>query len=84
MASISGRVLDADGLPVADANVMIIESTAPHVDIAQVTGPDGRFSLLDLDPGGYHIRAHLPDGTHVETHVGLSHESDEESRELRP
>lgn len=82
MASISGRVLDANGLPVADANVMIVGSTAPHVDIAQVTDSEGRFSLRDLAPGDYRIRAQLPDGTHVEIDAGLAHESDAVSHDL--
>ncbi|NNF64912.1 MAG: carboxypeptidase regulatory-like domain-containing protein [Acidimicrobiia bacterium] len=83
MASISGRVLDVDGYPVAEATVLITESSEPHVDIAQVTDPDGRFSLRDLAPGDYRIEAHLPGGERAEIHVGLTYESDEVSHDLR-
>lgn len=74
MAAISGRVLDRDGFPVADATVMIAESTASHIDIAQITDESGRYSLTDLEPGEYRIAAYFPDGDTLEIAVTLAND----------
>ncbi|MFA5134618.1 MAG: carboxypeptidase-like regulatory domain-containing protein [Patescibacteria group bacterium] len=48
------EVLDADGAPVADANVHVTNSTVvPNVDIAMSTDSFGRLLLLDLEPSQY-------------------------------
>lgn len=55
--TISGRVVNADGQPVAGVTVTIEESSQPHRDIGAVTGPDGSFRLHGLRPGSYMLAA---------------------------
>ena len=55
-------MLDGDGEPLAGATVMIVESSAPHPDIAQITEEPGTFRFDGLRAGSYTIAAHLPDG----------------------
>jgi hypothetical protein len=51
-----GRVIDADGRPVAGAFVSVTWGTAPTPDIARKTGDDGAFQV-GLPPGKFRIRA---------------------------
>ena len=57
---LSGRVLDRKGDPVAGAAVYIMEGPVPTPDIAQLTGPDGRFSLGLPAAGRYRIGVTAP------------------------
>ena len=52
---IAGRVLDPDGRPVSGATVIVEGPTA--VPQTVVTDGDGRFTLTDLNPGRYRLRA---------------------------
>jgi hypothetical protein len=51
-----GRVIDAEGRPVAGAFVSVTWGTAPTPDIARKTGNDGGFQV-GLPPGKFRIRA---------------------------
>jgi hypothetical protein len=51
-----GRVIDADGRPVAGAFVSVTWGTAPMPDIARKTGEDGVFQV-GLPPGKFRIKA---------------------------
>ena len=53
-ASIGGRVIASDGMPVADARVMIVDGP-PHTDIAALTSNDGRFRFDNLCSGTYKV-----------------------------
>jgi len=57
MATISGRVVDAQGRRVAGARVYFSSSPVPIPDIARVTGDDGTFSLEAPSPGAYELSA---------------------------
>jgi len=50
-SSISGRVLDANGQPVAGATVQIVHEPSGTTKIT-TTGPDGRYSSQGLRVGG--------------------------------
>jgi hypothetical protein len=50
---VAGRVIARDGNPVSGAVVMFSASPVPVPDVAQVTGPDGRFTLAAPEPGRY-------------------------------
>ena len=51
--SVSGRIIDKDGIPLPSATVLLLN----HVDSTYVTGtasgPDGRFEFLNLKPDNY-------------------------------
>jgi hypothetical protein len=51
-----GRVIDADGRPVAGAFVSVTWGTAPTPDIARKTGDNGVFQV-GLPPGQFRIKA---------------------------
>lgn len=51
-----GRVLDAEGRPVAGALVSVVWGTAPTGDIGRRTNAEGAFQV-GLGPGRYRIRA---------------------------
>ena len=59
---VRGRVVGAAGEPVADALVVIVESSVPVPEIALQSDADGRFAL-SLPPGRFTLRAHGPGGT---------------------
>ena len=54
-ATISGRVVDAAGRPVAGATVYTVSAPVPMPDIAALTDGDGRFSVAAPVPGRYEI-----------------------------
>lgn len=51
-----GRVVDADGRPVAGALVAVVWGTAPTRDIGRRTNGEGAFQV-GLEPGRYRIQA---------------------------
>jgi len=53
---IVGRVVDAEGEPVEEAQLLITEGPT-HPDIAALTASDGRFALGGLAAGTYRLRA---------------------------
>lgn len=57
-----GRVVDADGRPVADAAVMIVAGPSPVPDLAAMTDGDGWFAFGGLPGGRWTICASAPDG----------------------
>jgi protocatechuate 3,4-dioxygenase beta subunit len=57
MATISGRVIDADGRAVAGARVMVTEAPGPVPDMAMLTDAAGRFVISAGQPGRYTIAA---------------------------
>jgi protocatechuate 3,4-dioxygenase beta subunit len=57
MATISGRVVDADGRAVGGARVMVSEAPGPVPDMAMLTDADGRFVIGAARPGRYTIAA---------------------------
>jgi len=56
-SSIVGRVIDAQGNPVAGANVAITGGSQPHKDIGAMTNSDGVFRLGGMRPGSYDVMA---------------------------
>ena len=52
---LGGRVVDTHGEPIEEAQV-IIASGPSHVDIASLTGRDGKFAFGPLVPGRYLLR----------------------------
>jgi RNA polymerase sigma factor (sigma-70 family) len=61
---IEGRVLDADGQPVADALVFATEQPmllfGDVAPFATATGPDGRYRLAQVQAGDWHVVARAP------------------------
>lgn len=53
--SIAGQVSTAAGDPVPDAAIVIESSSAGHIDIAALSGPDGNYRFDDLAPGRYEL-----------------------------
>lgn len=51
-----GRVVDADGRPVPQAFVMVVDGPVPVPEIALVTDDRGRFALT-LPPGRWIVQA---------------------------
>jgi len=68
--TIAGKVVDANGAPVADARVVaeiVEQGQAPRFfrgvqDPATTTSVDGRFAITDLLAGSYALYARSPDG----------------------
>jgi hypothetical protein len=58
----AGRVVDANGVPVPRARIVIIAGSVPMPEIALESDDDGRFSLW-LPRGVFTLRAHGPAGT---------------------
>lgn len=54
-STVTGRVVDSTGAPVAGASVTISGSRQPLNDIAALTGPDGRFRFRGLPAGDYSL-----------------------------
>lgn len=58
----SGRIVGADGRPVAGAQVALVPSGAQEPGPHRATaGPDGRFAIPSLAPGVYLLRAAHPE-----------------------
>ena len=67
-----GQVVDASGVPVPGAHVVIVAGSVPMPEIALLCDDAGRFSLR-LPPGAFTLRAHGPTGTgEVEAEGGPS------------
>jgi len=60
MARITGIVKGPDGRPLEDATVHFVSGPVPLPDIAQLTGPDGRFLLTAPVRGTYSLRVNAP------------------------
>jgi hypothetical protein len=56
-----GRVLDPNGLGVAEAIVAVVRGTAPTPEIGIRSNDEGRFRIA-LPPGKFEIEARAPDG----------------------
>src|SRR4029077_14611227 len=65
-----GRVVDADGVPVARARITIVAASVPMPEIALLTGSEGDFELA-LPQGRFRLRAHGPGGEVGEAEVGV-------------
>lgn len=65
----NGRVVDANGQPVAEAFVTVEWGTAPTPEITLITDDNGCFRL-GLPPGRFRVRATAPDGASATTEVG--------------
>jgi hypothetical protein len=66
---ICGRVLTAEGEPVAAAAVYFVRGPVALPDVAQVTGADGGFSLTAPVPGRYRVGVNAPGAPAVEREV---------------
>ena len=53
--TINGTVLDATGVPVAQARVYITRAPGPVPDVAALSGADGRFTIAAAHAGVYEI-----------------------------
>ena len=69
-ASLSGRVVDPDGRPVANAEVIVSGSTAAPIRLR--TNDDGRFTFERLDAGRYSLIATAPGLVSETTAVDVS------------
>ncbi len=63
-----GRVLDAEGMPISGARVVIVASSVPIPEIALISDANGGFSLR-LPAGRFTLRAHGREGTSGEIEV---------------
>ena len=71
-----GHVVDADGEPVPEATIVIIESSVPMPEIALRADEDGRF-MVRLPRGRFTLRAHDQDGESGETELEIEEEETE-------
>jgi len=60
--SIRGVLRGEDGLPVADANVLIEDGDQSHPDLAIITDDHGKFEIHELLPGKYLVVAYAATG----------------------
>jgi hypothetical protein len=70
-AEILGRVVDADGEPVAGATVLFTSAPGPVPDIAALSGADGRFALDAPQPGHYVIAVRDAAGRSAQAEVDV-------------
>lgn len=68
---VSGQVLDPRGVPVAEAHLKLLNSAAAAIREAE-TDEQGSFSLGDIDPGEYQLRAEEPTFVSVTLDVSVS------------
>ena len=71
-----GRVVDANGEPVPEATIAIIESSVPMPEIALLADEDGRF-MLRLPPGRFVLRAHDWEGEAGDVELSIEEEATE-------
>ncbi|TDH19955.1 carboxypeptidase regulatory-like domain-containing protein [Segetibacter sp. 3557_3] len=57
MGSITGIIRNANDVPLEDVNVLIV-SGPNHNDVAVITGADGQFSINNIQPGNYVLKAY--------------------------
>jgi len=62
------RVVDAEGRPLAGANVSVVWSSVPVPEIALLTDAHGVLRL-PLPPGRFRLRAHAPGSASGEAEV---------------
>ena len=70
-AVVAGRVVDADGEPIAGATVSFISAPGPVPDIAGLSAADGRFVLDAPQPGRYVLAARDAGGARSEVAVDV-------------
>ncbi|WP_157437021.1 carboxypeptidase-like regulatory domain-containing protein [Actinoplanes subtropicus] len=75
-ASLTGRLVDAAGAPVADAAVHLVTTSAQ--DFAAATDADGRYRLDKLAPGAVKVYFRLADGRVQWAYRKLSYEEADE------
>ena len=59
-AVLSGRVLNETGAPLPRTAVVLERSGSTQPAFADVTGPDGRFTIQGIPPGSYKVRISFP------------------------
>lgn len=64
-------MVDHNGNPVSGAAVMFSASPVPVPDIAELTGPDGRFTLAAPAPGRYEVSVRAATGPPVRLEVDV-------------
>ena len=72
MAVIRGRVVGADGEPIALAAIYVVSAPEPQRDISQLTGSDGSFALTASAPGTYVIGARSDTAGEGRTSVNIA------------
>jgi hypothetical protein len=82
--AVSGRVTDAQGQPVAGARVYFVETPVATPDIAQITGADGRFSLVAPASGQYRVGVNASGGRRHQQDVEVAGGSSEIEIRLKP
>ena len=60
MTRVTGIVRGSDGRPVRDAVVQFVAGPGSWPDTAQLTGPDGQFSLAAPARGPYRVQVNAP------------------------
>lgn len=76
MTRLIGTVKGRDGQPLAEAAVLFVAGPVAVPEIAQLTGPDGRFSLTAPAPGTYRMMVNAPGHSVVTIDVLVSDESE--------
>src|SRR5215471_18937245 len=60
LATVSGRVHDASGAPVAGALVLVVSASPIFPERVALTDKDGAFSIINLFAGQYTIKVSMP------------------------
>jgi hypothetical protein len=60
LATVSGRVHDASGAPVAGALVLVVSASPIFPEKVALTDKDGAFSIINLFAGQYTIKVSMP------------------------
>ena len=76
-ASLTGRLVDAAGAPVAGANVSFVYTETAH-ELATTTDGDGRYRFDKVSPGPVKVRFTAADGRQQWAHQKLSWDEAEE------